>query len=320
MITTTKKTIRTKKPKAIVTGCTGAIGISLINKLLNEGYAIYAVAHKNSKRIDNIPSSPDVSIIECNLENIDKLPGIINEKCDIFFHLAWAGTFGNIRNAVNIQADNIKFAVNAVEAANKLGCKIFLGAGSQAEYGLKSQKLSSDMSENPINGYGIAKLCAGRLTRILCGQYGIKHIWCRILSVYGPYDAEYTMIMSSIIKMLEGESISYTKGEQMWDYLYSDDAAEALFLSAKNGIDGKIYCVGSGNAIPLKNYIEKIKDYIGSESKLGFGDIPYNENSLMYLCADISQLTKDTGFIPKHTFDEGIRTTIDWCKEYYRKG
>lgn len=295
------------------------IGIALINKLIDEGFSVYAVAHKGSKRIINIPTNPNVTIIECNLEDISKLPELINEKCDMFFHLAWSGTYGSSRNNVQAQADNIKASVTAVEAAHKLGCDVFLGAGSQAEYGLKSEKLTPNTTESPVNGYGIAKLCAGRLTRILCQQYGIKHIWCRILSVYGPYDSNKTMIMSSIINMLDGKHSSYTKGEQLWDYLYIEDAADALFLSAKNGKDGSIYCIGSGNAFPLAEYIEKIRSYINPKLEIGLGDIPYSENQLMYLCADISKLTKDTGFIPKFTFEEGIKLTIEWCKEYYRK-
>ena len=63
----------------------------------------------------------------------------------------------------------------------------------------------------PENGYGIAKLCAGQMSRILCEQKQIEHIWTRILSIYGPYDGENTMIMSSIGKLLRGEKPALTK-------------------------------------------------------------------------------------------------------------
>ena len=151
---------------------------------------------------------------------------------------------------------NVKYALDAVEAAAKLGCDTFVGAGSQAEYGRFEGALNGSVPAFPENGYGIAKLCAGQMTRILCHQKGMRHIWTRILSIYGPYDGDKTMVMSTIGKLLKGESPSCTKGEQMWDFLYSKDAALAMRLLGEKGVDGKVYCIGGGQARPLKEYIE----------------------------------------------------------------
>ncbi len=87
----------------------------------------------------------------------------------------------------------------------------------------------------PENGYGIAKLCAGQMSRILCEQKNMNHIWTRILSVYGPYDGENTMIMSVIRKLAHGEKPSLTEGKQQWDYLYSKDAGYAMYLLGEKG-------------------------------------------------------------------------------------
>lgn len=51
--------------------------------------------------------------------------------------------------------------------------------------------------------------------------------------------------------------------------------------------------------------------------EIGFGEIPYQEKQVMYLCADISDLEKDTGFAPRVTFAEGIEKTVDWCRKNY---
>lgn len=96
------------------------------------------------------------------------------------------------------QLQNIQYTLDAVELASRIGCKKFVGAGSQAEYGRVEGVLSASTPVFPENGYGIAKLCAGQMSRILCEQKQIEHIWTRILSIYGPYDGENTMIMSSI--------------------------------------------------------------------------------------------------------------------------
>ena len=66
---------------------------------------------------------------------------------------------------------------------------------------------------------------------------------------------------------------------------------------------------------PLADYIKDIRDVVSPDSEIGFGEIPYYENQVMYLCADIEDLTKDTGFQPTMDFKEGIRITADWLKE-----
>lgn len=300
--------------RIIITGPTGAIGMALIQKCITENIEAAVICHRRSARIAQIPASDKIKVIECNLDELKTLPEVLTGTYDAFFHLAWACTAGEGRNDVHVQNGNIRFALDAVEAAKKLGCECFVGAGSQAEYGRFEGKLDSGVPAFPENGYGIAKLCAGQLSRIRCGQLGIKHIWFRILSVYGEYDGEQTMIMSSIRKMLAGQSPEYTPAEQIWDYLYSVDAAEALFLAAKQGRDGAVYCLGSGQARPLKEYIEIMRDEIQPGLLLKLGGKPYAPKQVMYLCADISELRKDTGFEPQYSFEEGIRRTIEWVQ------
>lgn len=70
----------------------------------------------------------------------------------------------------------------------------FVGAGSQAEYGRVNHALTPDTPCFPENGYGMAKLCAGQMSRVECEKLGLVHIWPRILSVYGPYDGKNAMI------------------------------------------------------------------------------------------------------------------------------
>ena len=306
--------------KAVITGPTGAIGMALIQCLADNGIDVVAVVRPGSARADRIRESERVSVVYCDLKELDKLPSLIEGGADVFYHFAWDGTFGDSRNNMYLQNNNVKYALDAVEAAYELGCKTFIGAGSQAEYGRFEGELNASVPAFPENGYGIAKLCAGQMTRIACQQKGIRHIWTRILSIYGPYDGDKTMVSSTIIKLMNSEKPSCTKGEQMWDYLYSKDAARAFMMLADGGVDGKVYCLGGGMARPLKDYINLIRDAVGSDVEIGFGDIPYSDKQVMHLCADIKELTKDTGFTPIYTFEQGIGETVDWWRGHLTKG
>lgn len=294
--------------KAIVTGASGMIGSALIKILLKENYEVIAIVRPHSKKIDNIPKNDNVNVVECDLSNLKSLLDEFSD-CDLFFHFGWAATMGNARDDVQLQLKNIEYTLDAVNLANNSGCKTFVGAGSQAEYGLTDEKLSPNTPVNPVTGYGIAKYSAGKLSKLLCNQLGLKYNWGRILSVYGPGDNN-SMIMSCINSISNNEEFNTTNGDQLWDYLYCDDCAQAFYDIAKKGVDGKAYTIGSGKAIPLKEYIKTIRDLINPDFEIGFGKIDYYPNQVMYLCADISDLTRDTSFKPKITFKEGILNTL----------
>ena len=301
--------------RAVITGCTGAVGISLIEELIQNNWKVLAVPREGSTRISSIPKHPNVQIVECNLENLERLPELVEEQFDVFFHFAWDGTYGEDRIDCIRQNHNVECCIHAVDVASKLGCKVFMGAGSQSECGHVDGILTPDISCKPDNAYGSAKLSACNMSRVRCNQLGIRHNWCRILSMYGPYDGKYTMVMSIIGKLLSGEMPLCTKGDQIWDYIYNKDAARAFRLVAEKGKKDAIYCLGSGNTKRLKEYIEIIRNSIDINLPIGFGEIPYYPNQVMHLEADISSLKKDTGFEIEYSFEEGIKETIQWYKE-----
>ena len=300
---------------AVVTGPTGAVGSALCRKLTENNFKVYAVCRKNSTRTGNVPA--EAEIIYCDLSEINTLPGLIG-NADVFYHLAWENTTGAARNDMLSQTENIRYTLNAVSTAANLKCECFVGAGSQAEYGRHSSPLRPDTPCFPENGYGMAKLCAGQMSRKLCGQLGIRRIWARILSVYGPNDGKNTLISSLIRNLPEERDIPLTKGQQLWDYLFSYDAATALMLMYFKGKDGAVYPLGSGQIRPLKDYIEEVRRILNGKARLDFGKIPYAEDQVMYLGADTAVLERDLGFRPEYSFTEGIKLTADTPKHQTR--
>lgn len=299
----------------VITGPTGAIGTALVENLIEKGIRVYAVVRKDSSRFGRIPVSPLVIPVFLGLHELSELENQIPVNCDVFYHFAWAGTIGDERNDVYLQNQNVKYTLDAVRAAARLGCKRFVGAGSQAEYGRTEGLLSPDTPAFPENGYGMAKLCAGQMSRLLCEQLGLQHVWGRILSVYGPRDGAKTMIMSAIDAFLQNQCPAFTAGEQLWDYLYSKDAAQAMYLLGEKGRDKRVYCLGSGHARPLAEYITILRNSIDPNLKMRLGAIPYGPKQVMQLCADTETLREDTGFEPEYSFEEGIKETIAWYRE-----
>jgi UDP-glucose 4-epimerase len=294
--------------KIAITGATGMIGSSIARCALEQGMDVLCIIRKNTSRFDNLPKYEGLKIVYADISEYALFD--ITDSYDVLFHLAWEKTFGASRDDVDTQVANIQYTLDAVRLAKRLGCRKFIGAGSQAEYGIVTEPLKSDTPVNPLSGYGIAKYAAGKLSRLLCSQLGLQFNWVRLLSVYGPLDGSQTLIMYAINELCAGRSPEFTKCEQIWDYLYCDDAARAFIAIGKNGVDGKTYPLGSGDKKKLSEYLEIIRDIITPDILLQFGKKEYYPHQPMYLCADISELINDTGWMPEILFEEGVKKII----------
>lgn len=297
--------------KVIITGPTGTIGSAMCDLLTRNKINVYAICRKGSKNIANLVTSPYLHIIECDISSLLSLEGKIPSNVDAFYHLAWNGTIGDARNLIDIQLSNVKYSIDAVTLAKNLNSKVFIGAGSQAEYGIFNEPADEKVPTKPFTLYGAAKLSAGNLTRVYAKSLGLKHIWARIFSVYGPNDDEKTLISYVINKLKSDKIPEVTECNQIWDYLYSYDAAKALLLLADKGMDGKIYSVGSGQKVKLKHYADAIKNIINPNISINFGAKKYSPNQVMFLSANIDDLVKDTGFHPRYSFTEGIAEILN---------
>lgn len=295
--------------KIIVSGATGCVGSAIVRRALAQSMEVTCIVHQGSKRLSNLPQDDRVKIVECNLSNYNSLnlPG----KYDTFIHMAWEKTFGASRDDAEVQMRNIQYTLDSCHLAKRCGCQVFVGAGSQAEYGVQSVDLTPDLSVNPESGYGIAKFAAGKLSAMLCKSLGMRQNWARILSVYGPNDGEQTLISYVIRELKAGRSPELTKCEQIWDYLYADDAADAILAIAERGGDCKTYPLGSGEGRKLSEYIGIIRKIINPEIALKYGAKEYYLHQPMYLVANIDELIRDTGWHPNFSFVEGLKKIIN---------
>ena len=303
---------------AAITGGTGMLAQALEQRLAEDGVAVTLIVNPASGRLGQMETSPATKIVPCGLEDLASLPAEQMGRCDAFYHFGWAGTFGPARDDAPLQSSNIRHTLEAVALAARLGCGVFVGAGSHAEYGRVDGLLTAATPTKPETAYGIAKLAAGQLSRIACQQRGLRHVWARVLSVYGPGDNPQTMMMSWINALLRGERMAFTAGEQRWDYLYCDDAAQAFYQMSKHGRDGAVYPLAGGQPRSLRQYILAARDTLNLAMEVGLGELPYPPGQVMHLEADVSQLTRDTGFAPAVSFEEGVRRTANWLENKTR--
>ena len=296
--------------KAVITGATGFIGTALCEEMLKNGHEVTAVirpgSEKRKKLCFSAALNTHLEVVEAALEDFKGLGDQIG-KADVFYHLAWNGTSGAAREDFDIQQANIGYMANAVRAAVKCGCRKFVGAGSQAEYGVvHGIAREAETVPHPFMMYGAAKLAAYQMGQVLAKQLGIQLVWPRIYSVYGVGENPGTLVNYVIDTLRKGEVPELSPCENMWNFMYVTDCARALrMLGEKEETEG-IYHVASEDTRLLKEFVEEIRDVVAPGKALGFGRKESNSARTFWLEPDVGKLKK-LGFEEEVCYEDGVR-------------
>lgn len=289
------------------------IGISLCQYISSlRGNMVYAVCREESSGLNKLPVNDQIKIVFSNLENLRNIEREI-DRADVFINLAWTNTDHQGRNNAFLQGLNVDYAKNAIHIAAKMGCKLFVEAGSQAEYGIVNDTITEDTPCYPEVEYGKAKLKVQKEGTILCHSLGLKYLHLRIFSVFGENDRPWTLIMSAIDKLLKNEDLHLSACTQNWNYLYAPDCARQIVLLCKYFfnepyITSAVYHIASKDTRPLKDFLEEMKCILNSSGKLLYGSII--PEKMILLNPSIEKTEKAIGSINEVSFAEAIKQIV----------
>lgn len=297
---------------AVVTGAGGFIGTALVKELAAQGINVIAISRQtiniNHCRCINLP-----------LEDIEKLPMMLSEKVDVFYHLAWKGMSGAELCSPNIQLQNCHYLMKCMWAAKEMGCRKFIGAGSISQFENEGNGLH--ITKDKERYYRSCKSLCEKYGSELAQELGFSFIWPIITSAYGPAGKNPDRLIYNVIKtMLQQEDMDMSEEKQIFDFVYISDVAKAYRLIGEKGVAGRRYVIGSGKAKPLKEWLEPIPAILGSKGTLNFGKRQFNGTYLDGSYFDILELTKDTGYAPKIEFEDGIQIVAEEINAVIHKG
>ncbi|MDO6384985.1 NAD(P)-dependent oxidoreductase [Uliginosibacterium sp. 31-12] len=295
------------KKKVLVTGASSFIGIRLCELLAAQGCCIYALVRESSAGLNAILNLHGVCCVLGDVESIESVLKKIG-TIDIVFHLAWSGVGGVDRADPEIQIRNFENSMNVLRHAKAHGCSLFVFGGSQAEYGRCNGLITELTLCNPESEYGKAKLAFTMAGTDFCEQSNISYRMARIFSVYGPGDHEWTLVSELIRSMSNNEVVPLTQCEQRWNFLYLDDAVNALISLASDFCGNGIYNIASANTRPLKEYVNIIRQKFPESPAPGFGlsvGVATHEINPV-----VDKILRKTNWKERFSFEDGIRNTI----------
>lgn len=260
--------------KFFITGASSFIGVELCRYLSDNGHQVIAMSRKENEQLNEIAENGNLQVFYADMQNL--MERAIDVKADVFVHLAWAGALLGQRDNQELQEGNISFSLECVKLSKRMGCQLYVDAGSQAEYGIVPGIITEETVCNPISAYGKAKLQMYRETCDMTQRIGLKYIHLRILSAYGENDHPNTLIISSLKKLKNNEPIEMRSGGQKWNYVYVKDAARQIAELSIHAVNDKdfhqeVYNIASNDTRALQDFIKVMKTISNSSSELLFG-------------------------------------------------
>jgi UDP-glucuronate 4-epimerase len=333
--------------KVLVTGAAGFIGFHLSKRLLGRGDEVAG--------LDNLNDYYDVSLKEArlrqldgherfgfhrlSLEDRDGVRGVFESGgFDVVVNLAaQAGVRYSLTNPYAYIESNVSGFINILEGCRHFPVKHLVYASSSSVYGSNTKMPFSvhDNVDHPVSLYAATKKANELMAHTYSHLYRIPTTGLRFFTVYGPWGRPDMALFIFTKAILEGRPIDvFNEGRMRRDFTYVDDIVEGVVrvidrpAAVNGGWNGndpdpatsaapyRLYNIGNNNPVELMDFIRVLEEKLGRKAKVNM--LPIQPGDVPATCADVDDLTRDTGFRPSTTIEEGIGRFVEWYVQSYR--
>ena len=290
--------------RAIVTGASGFIGSHLVEALLRRGVEVVA--------IDRRPGTFACRFIQADLASPGVLNGLVDSETVVFHLAANASVPGSVDDPRADFHDNVLTLVETLETARQTGSQIIFTSSAAVYDRENALPLTEEATVRPSSPYGAAKATGEAYCIAYHRTYGLDVRIARLFNIFGPRMYRFA-IFDFVEKVARNprEMEILGDGEQLRDYLYVNDAVEALILIHERGLPSQCYNVASGSpirSIDLAREVATIMGYPEIEIK---PNGQYWRGDIHRWFADIRKI-QAIGFQQKMNLQDGLRRTVDW--------
>ena len=307
-----------KFKRTLVTGGAGFIGSHLVDALLSSGCEVKVIDNLSTGRLSNLEHIKDrISFYPSDIRDQEKLNKATRD-CDTIFHLAAVVSVPfTVKNPLDSAMVNDMGTLYVLEAARKNRVKRVVFSSSCAVYGDDPTVPKNEyMNPKPKSPYAVQKLASEFYTRLYFELYNIETVCLRYFNVYGPRQdpsSPYSGVISIFMTKAGSKSspVIYGNGEQFRDFIFVKDVVRANLLAANTDeAIGKTYNIGTSQFVPVNRVWEMISRLAGKKIKPEYK--PPRPGDILESVADIERAKKDLGFLPKYSFESGLKETFDW--------
>jgi UDP-glucuronate 4-epimerase len=328
----------------LVTGAAGFIGFHLARRLAAERWSVVG--------IDNLNHYYDPSLKQARLAELRTHPNFRFERCDIADRSAVARLFASERfayvahlaaqagvahSAVDPAAyvdSNLVGFVNVLEGCRHAQSRHLLYASSSSVYGAATRMplRTSDRVDKPLSLYGATKKANELMAHAYAHLFALPTTGLRFFTVYGPWGRPDMAVWLFTQAIVDGLPLRlFNSGHMRRDLTYIDDVIEAMMRlipaapggAASSGGQSahpppcRIYNVGNSQPIEISGLADLLEKIIGKPAKREL--LPMRPIEALETFADSTDLERATGFAPRTSIADGLRSFVEWFCEYHRR-
>ncbi|MEJ7615966.1 MAG: NAD(P)-dependent oxidoreductase [Pyrinomonadaceae bacterium] len=296
--------------KVLLTGATGFIGRHCVASLLAKGYEVHAV-YLNAQR----ETSAGVHWHQTDLLDVGQVTKLMAQvQPTHLLHLAWYAVPGKYWTS----SENLRWvqaSLNLLQLFAAHGGRRVVAAGTCAEYDWRYGYCSEKVTPlAPTTLYGSCKHSLRIILEAFAKQTEISAAWGRIFFLYGPHEYSARLVASVIRSLLQGEPARCSHGNQVRDFLYVQDTAEAFVALLDSDVTGAVN-VASGHPVALKDVVNQVAHQLDRPELIQLGAVPAPANEPPLIVAEVDRLTGEVGWTPKYDLQSGLEVTIKWWHE-----
>lgn len=297
----------------LITGASGFIGSHAVDCALAAGFRVTAVARSLPQEL---PQGVDYRRADL-FERGQARDLIISVRPTHLLHTAWVVTPSECWSS----RDNHRWVDASrefIQTFAETGGQRVVVTGSCAEYDWRTQE-PCDEKTTPTHSQTLYGRCKNELCE-WAAEYsrkvGLSLGWARLFFLYGPREHPDRLFSAVIRSLLSAKSIACTAGNQLRDFLYVADAADALVALLQSDIAGTIN-IASGNSVTIRDAVEQIALALGRPELVQFGARPTPSFEPPLLVANIARLSNELRWQPRFSLPEGLNATIEWWRGQY---
>jgi UDP-glucuronate 4-epimerase len=333
----------------LVTGTAGFIGSHTAHKLLDRGDEVIGLDNVNDyydvrlkhARMARLADRPGYRFIRMDVADTPGMADVFRSvRPDVVIHLAaQAGVRYSLTNPHAYVQSNLVGFMNILEGCRHNAVRHLVYASSSSVYGGNTRMPFSvhDNVDHPVSLYAASKKANELMAHTYSHLYRLPTTGLRFFTVYGPWGRPDMAMFLFTRAILAGEPIDvFNEGRMQRDFTYIDDIVEGVVRTADHTAEAnadwngdtpdpgtssapyRIYNIGNNNPVELMHMISVLEDRLGRKAQkrmlpLQAGDVPAT-------WADVDDLTRDVGFRPSTSIEDGIDRFVSWYTSYYGNG
>lgn len=294
--------------RVLVTGASGFLGRSCVAALIARGFEVHGTGSGAPPQ-----GVTNLQWHAANLLNQFSRRELLQQlRPTHLVHLAWETRPGLYRDS----PDNPAWAeasLDLLHQALAIGTERIIGIGTCFEYGASPGPCTETMACRPANSYGSAKLAVAK-GFAAAARDGAGAAWGRVFIPFGPGEHAAKLIPSLIRNLAAGREFDCSHGEQLRDFLYVEDLADAIATVLESRLTGVVN-LASGEPRSLRSVIAHFARLLGGEDRIRYGTRKASGlDAEPMIIADIDRLRQETGWVPRIGWEEGAARTVAWWR------